>query len=66
VCAGLACGSACEDTCGEPDPNCWVLCADPANCLDDCGNVNPAACGGQVCDPNVRGFDTCGSLDDYC
>jgi hypothetical protein len=35
-------------------------------CLDDCGNVNPVACSGAICDPNKPGFDTCGTLHDGC
>jgi hypothetical protein len=66
ACAGQQCGAACYDTCGEPDPSCWVLCADPTGCQDDCGNFNPAACSGAVCDPDNRGFDTCGVSTDGC
>lgn len=26
---GSRCGGACQDSCGQPDANCWVLCSDP-------------------------------------
>jgi hypothetical protein len=66
ACAGLTCGVACHDSCGEPDGSCWVLCADPTNCLDDCGNFNATACSGHECDPEQAGLDTCGQPADAC
>ena len=47
-------------SCGEPNGNCWILCTDPTDCQDDCGNYNSTACSGQICDPNKAGVDTCG------